>query len=153
MGSGISRIADGSRTFKIVEVGKHGSCRTKGKGILINKKPAGAAKEAFSELCRTKRIKGVCTLIVTIQEIITGKVFSYELKRIKLKKPIIRLEGTNKENVLEYKTTIKAIKAQVDCKKPGQTPGRPLKRTSRMNAMTIKKLKEKRKKSKKAKKN
>ena len=91
----------GYRSFTVVKVGKHGSCKTKGKGgRLINKTPSGAAKKAFNEYCRTKRIKGVCALIITLKETTqgsSGKVFTYKLNRIKLPKPIIRLEGTNKQ--------------------------------------------------------
>lgn len=129
--------SDGFRSFTVVKVGKHGSCKTKGQGgRFINKTPAGAAKKAFSEFCRTKRIKGICTLIVTIKETTAGsvgKVFTYKLNRIKLKEPIIRFEGSDKEYVIEYQSKIKSITVPVECKKPGQTRGRALKRTSKRN--------------------
>lgn len=155
MGVGLSKNNSEYRSFSIIKVGKHGTCKTKGKGVFINKTPSGAAKEAFADLCRTKRIKGVCTLIITLQENtngIDGRIFSYKLKRIKLNKPFIRLEGTNKEDVIEYKIQIKALKVPVDCENPGQTRGRPLKRTSRGNVLNVPQLKEMRKKSRKLKK-
>lgn len=155
MGLGLSKNSEENRSFSIINVGKHGSCKTKGKGVFINKTPSGAAKEAFSEFCRTKRIRGVCSLIVTLQENTNendGKIFSYKLKRIKLKKPFIRLEGTNNEDVIEYKTHIRALKVPVECEKPGQTRGRPLKRTARKNVLNIEQLKKMRKKSRKVKK-
>ena len=130
---------DGYRSFTVVKVGKHGSCKTKGKGgRFINKTPAGAARKAFSEFCRTKRIKGVCTLIVTMRETTAGsagKVFTYRLQRMKLRNPVIRLEGTDREYVIEYQSKIKSVGVPADCKKPGQTRGRPLKRTARKNRM------------------
>ena len=79
---------DGYRSFTVEKVGKHGSCKTKGHGgRFVNKTPAGAARKAFSEFCRTKRIRGVCTLIVTIRETTSGKsgkLFTYKLNRMKL---------------------------------------------------------------------
>ena len=145
-----SKGRDGYRSFTVVKVGKHGSCKTKGKGgRFINKTPGGAAKKAFSEFCRTKRIRGVCTLIVTIQETTkgsVGKVFSYKLNRMKLKDPIIRLEGTNNEYVIEYQTKIKSISVPEDCKNPGQTRGRRLKRTikrNRKSANNVRKMRSK----------
>ena len=129
----------GYRSFTVVEVGKHGSCKTKGKGgRFVNKTPVGAARKAFSEFCRTKRIRGVCTLIVTIRETTqgsSGKVYTYKLNRMKLKNPLIRLEGTNNEFVIEYETKVKAVNSPVECKQPGQTRGRALKRTIKKNKM------------------
>lgn len=129
----------GYRSFTVVKVGKHGSCKTKGKGgRLINKTPSGAAKKAFNEYCRTKRIKGVCALIITLKETTqgsSGKVFTYKLNRIKLQKPIIRLEGTNNEFVIEYESKIKSITTPEPCRNPGQSKGIRLKRTSRKNRM------------------
>ena len=91
------------RSFTVERVGKHGSCRTKGQGgRFINKTPAGAARKAFSEFCRTKRVKGVCTLLVTMRETTNGargKLYTYKLNRMKLRNPIIRLEGTPNEFV------------------------------------------------------
>jgi len=130
---------EGYRSFTVVKVGKHGGCKTKGHGgRFVNKTPVGAAKKAFSEFCRTKRIRGVCTLIVTIKETTkgsAGKVYTYRLNRMKLKEPIIRLEGTKNEYVIEYQTKVKSVGVPADCKRPGQTRGRPLKRTVRKNRM------------------
>jgi hypothetical protein len=132
---------DGYRSFTVEKVGKHGSCKTKGHGgRFVNKTPAGAARKAFSEFCRTKRIRGVCTLIVTIRETTSGKsgkLFTYKLNRMKLKDPVIRLEGTPNEYVIEYSTKVKSVSGGValDCTKKGQTRGRALKRTIRKNRM------------------
>ena len=86
------------RSFTVERVGKHGSCKTKGRGgRYVNKTPAGAARKAFSEFCRTKRVKGVCTLIVVMRETTkgsAGKLFTYKLNRMKLREPIIRFPNT-----------------------------------------------------------
>ena len=130
---------DGYRSFTVERVGKHGSCKTKGRGgRFVNKTPAGAARKAFSEFCRTKRIKGICTLIVTMRETTnghSGKLYTYKLNRMKLRQPIIRLEGTPKEFVVEYSSKIKSVNNPPKCAKPGQTRGRALKRTARKNRM------------------
>ena len=130
---------DGYRSFTVVKVGKHGDCKTKGKGgRLINKSPDGAAKKAFTEYCRTKRIKGVCALVVTLKETTkgsSGKTYTYKLNRVKLAEPVIRFEGTKNEYVIEYGSKIKSIKNAEPCRKPGQTRGRRLKRTARKNRM------------------
>jgi hypothetical protein len=127
------------RSFTVERVGKHGSCKTKGQGgRFINKTPAGAARKAFSEFCRTKRIKGICTLLVTMRETTNGKrgkMYTYKLNRMKLRNPIIRLEGTPKEFVIAYSSKIRSVSNPPDCQRPGQTRGRRLKRTIRKNRM------------------
>jgi hypothetical protein len=147
------------RSFTVVGVGKHGSCKTKfGKkdygGRYTSKGgPAGAAKKAFSELCRTKRIKGVCTLIVTIRETTKNsnkKMFTYKLKRNKLAVPKIMREGTDKEYVINYEVKSSSMKDSVACPedKRGQTRGRRLKRTARKTRLSPNNVRRKYKKSK-----
>ena len=105
---------DGYRSFTVINVGKHGGCKTKFHGGRYKgKTPAGAARKAFTEFCRIKRIRGVCTLVIVIQETTSGSkkhVSAYKLQRHKLKNPLIRLEGTNKEFVIEYQSSIKSLK-------------------------------------------
>ena len=129
---------EGYRSFTVINVGKHGGCKTKFHGGRYKgKTPAGAARKAFTEFCRIKRIRGVCTLVIVIQETTRGSnknVSAYKLQRHKLSKPLIRLEGTDKEFVVEYQSSIKSLKSiPADCKKPGQTRGRQKKRTSKKN--------------------
>ena len=138
----------GYRSFTLVSASKTSDCKTKGYGgRFINKTPAGAALKAFTELCRTKRIKGICTLYVTIKDTTKngkqrGKVYVYKAQRNRLNKPMIRLEGTDKEFVIEYMSVAKSIKSREssDCGKTGlnikQTRGRALKRTARKTRLT-----------------
>ena len=125
----------GLRSFTVMDVGKHGGCKTKFRaGRYINRSPVGAARKAFTEFCRTKRIRGVCTLIITIKETTSGskgKLYSYKLNRRKLANPLILQEGTNNEYVVEYSSTAKAVNVPVECRKPGQTRGRSKQRTAR----------------------
>ena len=134
----------GYRSFTVVSAAKRAGCATKGLGgRFINKTPSEAARKAFSDLCRVKRIRGVCTLFVTMKDTTKGgkkygKLYTYKLQRQKLAKPMIMLEGTDREFVIEYKPRIvrlmkgEALKCDVaNNNKPGQTRGRPKKRTAK----------------------
>ena len=121
------------RSFTVVNISKHGGCKTKfNEGRFINRHPAGAAKKAFNEHCRVKNIRGVCVFHITLKETTRGSdsgLFSYKLRRNKLKTPIIRFEGTSKQFAIEYKTEIKSVDAPKTCTRPGQTSG-PMKHTT-----------------------
>ena len=125
----------GLRSFTIVNMGKHGGCKTKfHAGRYLSRNPAGAAKKAFNEHCRKKKIRGVCALTVTVQETTKGssqKSFTYKLNRMKLKEPIVRLEGTPQQYLIEYGVKAKSSKTPEHCKQHGQTRGRMKKKTSR----------------------
>jgi hypothetical protein len=138
------RGKSGYRSFTLVSAAKRAGCTTKGLGgRFINKTPSEAARKAFSDLCRIKRIRGVCTLFVTIKDTTKGgkkygKLYTYKLQRQKLAKPMIMLEGTDREFVIEYKPRIvrlmkdDALKCEAaNDNKPGQTRGRPKKRTAK----------------------
>ena len=136
----------GLRSFTVVDAGKHGGCKTKFKGGLYkSRNPAAAAKKAFKELCRVKRIRGVCTLIITLRETTQDskkKAFSYKLSRHKLKVPKVIKIG-NTEVVYEYESTAKAIDVPLSCRTPGQTRGRKKKRTAKKRTLkpnNVKKL-------------
>ena len=125
----------GLRSFSIIHIGKHGDCKTKfRKGRYINRNPSDAAKKAFNAHCRVKRIRGVCTLYVTVKETTQGsnnKVYTYKLRREKLKKPMVMFEGTDNEYLIEYRVTGKAVKETKSCKRKGQTRGRMARITKR----------------------
>ena len=121
---------EGLRSFTIVDVTKHGGCRTKFTGGLYKSRtPVGAARKAFTRFCKFKRIRGVCTLFVTVRETTKGsakKVFRYKLNRHKLAKPLVRRPKGGKEFVIQYRSTAKATTVPESCKKskPIQTRGR-----------------------------
>ena len=79
----------GYRSFTVVDASKFGGCRTKFKaGKYVSKAPVGAARKAFTSFCRLKRIRGVCTLYVTLRETTkgsAGKMYTYKLNRRRLK--------------------------------------------------------------------
>lgn len=101
------------RTFKVVDAKRQNKCDTKFKpGRYTGKSPASAALKAFNQLCRVKKVKGVCTLVITVQETTRGsegKMFSYKLNRMKLAKPVVFFEGTDKEYTIKYKSVAKSV--------------------------------------------
>jgi hypothetical protein len=125
------------RSFIVMGVTRQGGCDTKfKKGRFVGRNPVGAARKAFNGFCRVKRIRGICTLTVTVQETTVGsakKSFTYKLHRKKLKTPKVMMEGTDKEYVIEYGVTAKSSNLLVKCKSSakGKTRGRMAKRTSR----------------------
>ena len=133
---------DGYRSFTVVEASKHGGCKTKSKGgRYISKNPFGAAKKAFNELCRVKKIRGVCTITITVRETTSnsnGKLFTYKMHRRKLKEPIIRLEGTKNEFVIEYVVDGKKSKTHGSCKKQdkGQSVGKMSSKTKKKRRLS-----------------
>ena len=149
------------RTFAVSQVNRQGDCKTKFKpGRYTGRTPAGAARKAFSELCRAKSIKGVCTLTVTVRETTQGsnkKEFSYKLNRHKLDKPLVMLKGTKNEFTINYQTTAKSVKlSQLPaCYKPGGKSHGPMKSTHKSQKQKgsgkKKKTKSKTKKTKKVK--
>lgn len=120
------------RSFTVTDIRKHGGCATKfNSGRFLSSTPMGAVKKAFNRHCRLKAIRGVCTLIIEIQETTQDsekKKYLYELHRHKLDKPIVRFEGTPQEFKIQYSIQAKSIKSIPKlCKKPGKTPG-PMKK-------------------------
>lgn len=100
-------MEEGDRSFTVLELLKPGQKNKKGTmkktsltagvgGRFISKDPMGAAKKAFTQACREKKIKGQCTLVIKVQETTAGsskKVFVYKAKRIKRKEPLILTRG------------------------------------------------------------
>jgi hypothetical protein len=95
-----------SRRFQVVDVSKSAQKNKTGSksktsydvSSLYSGTPERAARKAFSTLCTNKKIKGRCTLNVTVQEVGPGKVplmykngspkqFTYSLRRQKLLTP------------------------------------------------------------------
>ena len=123
----------GFRSFTVMDASKHGGCSTKFVGgRYVSRNPFGAAKKAFSELCRVKNIRGVCSLVISIKETTegsNGKVFTYKLNRMKLKDPIIRLEGTKNEFKIMYVVKGKSVDKKGSCKKEGKSSGKMSRKT------------------------
>ena len=138
-------LSSGKRSFTITHVVKADGCETKHtKSRLISATPVGAAKKAFSRQCRLKKIKGVCSFTVVIQETTAGsksrgKQYAYKCSRVKLSKPVVRFEGTNREFKIMYTTVAKSIKEiPSGCKKSAKSPG-PMLSSSKNKKASVKK--------------
>lgn len=93
--------------------------------------PVQAAKNALSDLCNVKRIRGQCTLYIEIRETTqgsAGKVFAYHAKRIHLKKPIVLQNRT-----IYYKPIVKSVDRvpTEKCKKSHKSRGRMISLSSK----------------------
>lgn len=117
------------RSFTIVDVRRVDGCQTKFAnkdytGVYLGSTPAQAAMKTLRRLCDVKRIKGACTLVVTIRETTQEskhKEFTYKIRREKLDDPVVLENRT-----IEYNTTIKSTKPSSlpKCKKSHKTSGR-----------------------------
>ena len=104
----------GYRSFTVVDAARSDGCKTKfavkgSGGRYISKDPEGAARKAFSRLCHRKRIRGQCSMIITVEETTQGsesKRWTYKLNREKLATPI-ELKGRK----IEYRPVAKAMNA------------------------------------------
>lgn len=98
------------RSFKVISVHKNdGSTIPFKPGRYISSTPMGAAKKAFTKLCNSRSKK---ILRITIQESTSqsnGKQFSYQIQRTKLKTPIVRFAGTDKEFKIRYSVQCTSI--------------------------------------------
>lgn len=100
------------RSFTVIAVATH-TGHVKGKanleGRYISRTPAGAARKAASQICRSSKIKGQCALNITIRETTRGskgKEYKYSVKRIK---DPVTVERDGVEITFKYRTTVKAI--------------------------------------------
>ena len=122
------------RSFTVESAHKAGGCPTKSHGgRYISHSPLGAAKKAFNELCRVKKIRGRCTLVIIMRETTSGsakKTFKYKLERKKLKNPIT-LEGKSGTYKIEYKVHGKKFRGTLKGKNCKQSVGRMKRKTSR----------------------
>lgn len=61
--------------------------------VFHGNSPVSAAKKALSRICAKTKVRGRCTLIITIQEITkgsAGKIYSYKIQRILNKTTVIK---------------------------------------------------------------
>lgn len=101
------------RSFTVIEAKRVDGCPTKFAvkghgGRFIKRTPRAAASTAFNRLCRRKRIKGQCAMILSVQETTqgsAGEVFTYKLNRNKLAEPLER-----NGYVIQYDTEIASTK-------------------------------------------
>jgi hypothetical protein len=131
------------RSFQVSNVQNVDGCPTKFRqGRYLSTSPNGAAKKAFNGLCNLKRIKGKCTLLVTVRETTAGtnkKEFTYKLNRTRLKKPLVMMEGTDNEFKIYYEISSRSTKNIPKCK-PGRSRTRgPMKHKTRRTGKKVSK--------------
>ena len=144
------------RTFKIVDVRKHGGCDTKFKGgRFVSRTANGAARKAFNALCRVKKIRGVCTLTVVMKETTKGskgKEYAYKLQRRKYDKPLVMMRGTPGQYKIEYYISAASVdpKSLEKCaeEKKGKSSGVMARRSKRLAVRAAKKARNSKKMSK-----
>jgi hypothetical protein len=142
------------RSFQVSNVQNVDGCPTKfRKGRYLSANPNGAAKKAFNGLCNLKRIKGKCTLLVTVRETTAGtnkKEFTYKLNRTRLSKPLVMMEGTDKEFRIYYEISSHSTKNLPKCKSGRKRTRGPMKHKSRRSGKKMsKKVSRKNKSTKK----
>lgn len=101
------------RSFTIVDARGTDGCATKfsvkGHGGRYKGTHARAAVKAFNILCKVKKIKGQCAMIITVRETTQGsdsKELTYKCRREKLAKPLVLPNGVT----VEYKSVAHAHK-------------------------------------------
>ena len=122
-------LKSGKSSFRIIAVHKSNGCPTKfpTENRFESKSPEGAARKAFTQLCNRKKIKGQCSLYITVENTTNdhkykGKQYIKKCVRTKLKEPVVRLEGTPNEFTIIYENKCKSVdsipkKKGVKCKK------------------------------------
>ncbi len=114
-------------------------------GRYISSSPSGAAKKMLTQLCRQKKITGVCVFVVTLRETTMGgkgKEYTYAVRRTRLPKPVV-LQG----RAILYGTSAKAVKA----KKPAAKKPKPKAKAKKPKAKAKKPKAKAKAKAKKAK--
>jgi hypothetical protein len=125
------------RSFAVVGVQKTDGCATKysDDSRLVSANPRSAAQKAFSRLCHLKKISGVCTLIVTVEDTTRGyskqgKKYTYKVNRKKLDKPIVLQKGTNAEYKIKYAVSAKKSARRIKPKGSCEKSSGPMKKTT-----------------------
>ena len=100
------------RHFKVLHARRENGCATKHDvDGRYSGTPSRAASKAFTKLCARKKIRGVCTLYVIVQETTQGstkKVKCYRCSRRKIKNP----NEHQKNFGIKYLSTCKACKPE-----------------------------------------
>ena len=80
-------------------------------GRYMSTTPSGAARKAFTRRCRSKKVRGRCTLVIAVKETTRGsehKIHAYKMSRVLLDEPVIRAIG-DKVITNRYGIKMKAV--------------------------------------------
>lgn len=108
-------MKEGQRSFTLIKMKTRQKIKSKEDGRYISKTVEGAAKKAFMRECRRSKIRGQCTIFITLRETTQGKtkyIYKYKMKRIKLKTPLIIFKNGTKIKI-QYKVEGKRIKKEL----------------------------------------
>lgn len=142
-----------ARTFEVVDIAapgqkymKKGSVANRGGGRYVGKTPQQAARKAFSKACQKtktgkskRKVKGRCTLAVTMRETTRGSdhgLSAYRFTRKLKKKPdkIKLKDGT--EIVYKYETEVKSLNTNT----PSDKSSLKKRRSKKVKGMDLYKL-------------
>ena len=85
--SGLVTMSSTIRTFSVIDILKHGDCKTKFKHKYYHATTTRrAAKKVFADLCKLKNIHGICAFNIKIQDSTKngqyhGNVYHYHVNR------------------------------------------------------------------------
>jgi hypothetical protein len=99
------------RSFTVLSVSTKRNTKSSANagGRFISSTPSGAARKAAGQVCRGSKIRGQCTLFVTIQETTrgsSGKSFTYKVKRV-----VVNAQVNHGGKVVNHKYSTKVHKA------------------------------------------
>ena len=105
------KAKDNKRTFTVVSVKKSTTKRalTGVGGRFTGKTARSAASKMLSKLCREKKIKGQCTLIITVREITRGGKSDVSVYKGKRVKSPVKVKYGNKTITHNYKNKISKV--------------------------------------------
>ncbi len=82
------------------------------KGRYMSANPSGAARKAFSQLCRSDKKTGECTMEIELRETTQDskkKVYKYRVSRKKLEEPL-KIDRGGKSITVSYETKVKSMR-------------------------------------------
>lgn len=128
----------GMRSFTVIEVrGQNGAVdkqatRKAAEMRLVGRTHRGAASKTLSAMCRYKKIKGACSMTITVKETTqgsAGKELVYKARRVKLAKPLTIGKG-DKARTIEYAPFVSAVKGSPKTGKKSMGKKKTMKRRS-----------------------
>lgn len=76
---------------------------------ISSSNPSGAAGKAVTKICKNSKTKGRCTLIITVKDTVTSKLYMYKVTRDRVDKIVMR----NGVPILyKYSQVVRAVKPE-----------------------------------------
>lgn len=77
-------------------------------GRYMSETPSGAARKAMSQLCRHHKVKGVCSMLITIRETTQNSAHKDYVYRVRRIKDPVTVERDGVEVTYQYSSKVKA---------------------------------------------